>query len=169
MWSKWGRVRVSKCRRLDEASGFSVMSQQRLHLAPHVFIPSAGFLKHCGPAALLGFQSFVEDALDLLPALRFHLPCHSFHEEARLSRVSNPASPFRVKPSTPPRFPPRSGRQRTASRRLGSCVGLPSPDVSEHHPRPPNRRSAQDRPLEPHRARPVAPRYRAYATAWRGP
>src|SRR6266581_9045469 len=123
------------------------MSQQRLHLAPQVFIPSAGLLKQCGPAALLGLQSLVEDALDPPPAFRFHLACHSFHEEARLSRVSNPASQSRVKPSTPPRFPPRSGHQRTASRRLGSCVRPPPPDVSGHHLPPPNRRSAQGQPL----------------------
>src|SRR6266436_320226 len=165
MWSEWGRARVSKCRRLDEAPGFSVMGQQRLHLAAQVFIPSAGFLKHCGPAAILGLQNLVEDTLDPPPAFRFHLSCHSFHEEARLSRVSNPASQFRVKLSTLPQFPPRSSRQRNASRRLGSCVRPPSPDVSEHHPRPPNRRSAQGRPLEPHLARPVARRFRAYATA----
>src|SRR6202162_6431496 len=103
MWSEWGRVRVSKCRRLDEAAGFIMMDPQRLPLAAEVFIPSAGFLKHSDPAALLGLQSLVEDALDPLPAFRFHLACHSFHEEARLSRVSNPASQFRVKPSTPDR------------------------------------------------------------------
>src|SRR5712691_1820857 len=145
------------------------MSQQRLHLAAEVFIPSAGFLKHCGPAALLGLQSLVEDALDPLPVFRFHLPRHSFRVGAMPSRVSSRASPFPAKLSTLPQFPPRSGRQRNAFRRLGSCVRPPSPDVSEHHPRPPNRRSAQGRPLEPPLARPVAPRCRAYATAWRGP
>src|SRR5260370_25069801 len=133
MWSQWGRARVGKCRRLDEAPGFTVMGQQRLHLAAEVFIPGAEFLKHCGPAALLGLQSLVEDALDPPPAFRFHLPCHSFHEEARPSRVSNPASQYRVKPSTPPLLPPRSVRQITASRRLLSCVRLPSPDVPQHH------------------------------------
>jgi hypothetical protein len=58
------------------------MSQQRFHLAAEVLIPRAGFLKHCIPAALLRFQSFVEDALDFSPTFRFHLLCHSFHEEA---------------------------------------------------------------------------------------
>src|SRR6266478_9529617 len=157
MWSEWGRVRVSKCRRLDEAPGFSVMGQQRFHLAAKVFIPGAGFLKHCGPAAILGLQNLVKDALDPPPAFRFHLPSHSFLVGAMPLRVSNPASPFPAKLSTLPQFPPRSGRQRTASRRLGSCVRPPSPDVSEHHPQPPNRRSAQGLPLEPHLARPVAP------------
>src|SRR5437016_13628756 len=109
MWSEWGRVPVSKCRRLDEAPGFSVMGQQRFHLAAQVLVAGAGFLKHCGPAALLGLQSLVEDALDPPPAFRFHLSCHSFHEAARLSPISTPALKFRVKPSTPPRFPPRSG------------------------------------------------------------
>src|SRR6266446_5829888 len=98
MWSEWGCARVSKCRRLDEARGFTVMGQQRFHLAAEVLIPGAGFLEHCGPAAILGLQSLVEDALDFPPAFRFHLPGHSFRVGAMPSRVSSRASQFRVKP-----------------------------------------------------------------------
>src|SRR5216684_1867492 len=140
MWSEWGRVRVSKCRRLDEAPGFTVMGQQRFHLAAEVLIPGAGFLKHGGPVALLGVQNLLENALDLTPAFRFHLPHHLFRVEARLLQASNRAPPFPAKPSTLPPFPPRSSRQRSASRRPGSCVRQPPPDDAEHHPRPPNRR-----------------------------
>src|SRR6266478_3873720 len=79
------------------------MRQQRFHLAAEVLIPGAGFLEHRGPAALLGVQSLVEDALDFSPAFRFHLPGHSFRAGAMPSRVSSRASPFPAKPSAPPR------------------------------------------------------------------
>src|SRR5207245_5603676 len=133
-WSKWGRARVSKCRRLDEAPGFTVMSEQRFHLAAEVLIPGTRLPDEFASPAFFHLQSSVKDLFDLSPTLRLHrASLRSVPAAARPWLTANPALQFRVKPSIPRRFPPRSGRQRTASRPPGFCAHPLSPADSEHH------------------------------------
>src|SRR5450755_4228381 len=111
------------------------MSQQRLNLSAEVLIAGTRAPDELASGAFFHSQGIVKDLFDLFPALTLHrASLRSVRAAARPWLTSNPASQFRVKPSVPPPFPPRSGRQRIASRQLGSCVRPPSPDDSEHHP-----------------------------------
>jgi hypothetical protein len=67
-----GRARASKCRRLDEAPGFIMMSQQRLHLPAEVLIARTRLPDQLVSASFFHLQGSVKDLLDLLPAFTLH-------------------------------------------------------------------------------------------------
>src|ERR1700688_2751167 len=132
------------------------MRQQRFHLAAEVIIPRTGLPDEFASAAFFHLQGGVKDLFDLSPALTLHrVSLRSVRAAARPWLTSNPASQYRVKPSGPPRFPPRSSLQKSASRQPGSCARPPSQVDSERHPRRPNRHLPVGRPPETHPARPV--------------
>src|SRR5260221_602501 len=86
------------------------MRQQRFHLAAEVIIPGTRLSHEFASAAFFHLQGSVKDLFDLSPALTLHrVSLRSVRAAARPWLTSNPASQFRVKPSTPPRFPLRSG------------------------------------------------------------
>src|SRR6266702_2450890 len=116
MWSEWGRVGVSKCRRLDEAPGFTVMGQQRFHLTAEVFVSGTRLPDKLASPAFFHLQGSVKDLFDSSPTFTLHrVSLRSVPAAARPWLAANPASQFRAKPSTPPRFPPRSGLQKRIS------------------------------------------------------
>jgi hypothetical protein len=88
-----------------KSPAFSCCASGRFDFATQGLIASAGFLKHCYPAALLGVEGLVKNALDFPPAVRFHFSCYSFRGKPG----------FRKPPVASHRFQkPRGGRGRPA-------------------------------------------------------
>src|SRR6266568_3490636 len=146
------------------------MGQQRFHLTAEVFVSGTRLPDKLASPAFFHLQGSVKDLFDSSPTFTLHrVSLRSVPAAARPWLAANPASQLRAKPSTPPRFPPRSGLQKSASRPPGSYARPPSRANSERHPRRPNRHSPQGRPPEPHLARPVALRCHVCATAGPGP
>lgn len=93
---------------LYEVPRILVLCERRFDFATQGLIAGAGFLKHCCPAALLGVEGLVKNALDFPSAVRFHLSCYS----------------FRVKPG----FASLQSRATVSGNHLEAGEGQPSPE-----------------------------------------
>src|SRR5260370_28406310 len=126
------------------------MRQQGFPLGAEVLIPSTRLPHEFASAAFFHLQGSVKDLFDLSPALTLHrVSLRSVRAAAKPWLTSNPASRFRVKPSTPPRFPLRLGLQRSASRQPGFCARPPARVDSQRRQRLPDQHLPQAHPPKP--------------------
>src|SRR5208283_2094124 len=84
---------------------FFLMSEERLHFASKCVVTCTGFFQEFGAAALVQFQDAVKQIFDSTPEFRPHvISSRSTPAGAKLSLISSPLPPSRVKPSILRRF-----------------------------------------------------------------
>ena len=122
-----GRHRQRPCRHLHRRCLEEIFSSRRIEerhdFQPKTLIPAAGLRYEACPVGVLLVKRGVIQALDLLPALRFHLrvPCRA-HTLTSSSPAASPDAQSLPRRSAPRRFPSRSSRRRSVTPRSRSCA-----------------------------------------------